>query len=152
MKTELYPENRNKSAKTWNTFKLYFTKEHRDLRLLRTSAGNIGYRVGFNVYEDRTPSDDNNNNTDNEEIPANTNDIVTALANTSNDDNNTMSSTLQELTFTLKVLQNKVHNLDQSGKNRKQNKNNICYYWTHGRTRNNNHTSQSCNNKKEEHQ
>ena len=43
---------------------------------MRTAVGNVGYRVEFNVYEDRTPSDDNNNNTDNEEIPANTNDII----------------------------------------------------------------------------
>ena len=116
LKTELYPEvyidwkNRNESANIWSAFKLYFTKEHSDLRLIQTVAENIGYRARLNVYENRTPRDNNMNNHDNEEVLAEMKDIITALANDTTDGGNTMASTLQELTTTLKVLQNEIDN------------------------------------------
>ena len=71
-------ENKNESAKLWSIFKLYFTKEHRGLRLIQIAVGNSGYRAGFNVYEDRHPHD-NKNNHDNEEVPVNMNDFITVL-------------------------------------------------------------------------
>ena len=50
--TGLYPEvckdweNETESLKTWVSFKTYFTKHHRDLRLMRTASGNAGYKAG----------------------------------------------------------------------------------------------------------
>ena len=52
---------------------------------------------------------------------------------------------------TIKALQEKIEAMEK-GSSRKRNNNNKIYYWTHSRTRNNNHLRSTCINKKAGHQ
>ena len=79
------------------------------------------------------------------------NDILAALANVATQGDSTKATTLKELTTTLQALKEKVDDIHE-GKKRKKNNNSKFYCWTHGRTRNKNHISCSWNNKKEGHQ
>ena len=79
------------------------------------------------------------------------NNILAALANVATQGDSTKATTLKELTTTLQALKGKVDGIHE-GKERKKNNNSKFYCWIHGRTRNKNHISCSCNNKKESHQ
>ena len=56
LKTSLYPEackdweNKMEPLKTWVSFKKYFTKYHRDLRLMQIASGNAGYKLVIIPY------------------------------------------------------------------------------------------------------
>lgn len=156
LKTGLYAEackdweNKTEPQKTWVSFKAYFTKHHRDLRLMQTASGNAGYKAGFNIIQDHAHDEHDSNN--NQELePTERNDILAALANVATQGDSTMATTRKELTTTLQALKEKVVGIHE-GKKRKKNNNSQFYCWTHGRTRNKNHISSSCNNKKEGHQ
>ena len=109
---------------------------------MQTASGNAGYKVGFNITHDH--AQDTNNNQD--IVPAEMNDILTALVNVSTEGDSAMATTLKELTSTLQALKEKVDGI-QEGKKRKKNNNSKFYCWTYGRARNQNHISSSCNNK-----
>ena len=78
--------------------------------------------------------------------------VITELANAATTDKEQMTTTFADLTNTIKALQDKIEKMDKKGGSRKRNYNNESYCWTHGRTRNNNHKSSSCSNKKDGHQ
>ena len=117
---------------------------------MQTASGNAGYKAGYNVYQDKTPVENKCDNS-NEIEPADMNDILVALANVATQGDSTIATTLQDLTSTLQALKDKVDGIDQAGKKRKKNNNSKFYCWTHGRTRNKNHTSDTCINKQEGH-
>ena len=117
---------------------------------MQISSGNAGYKASYNVYQDKTPVENKCDNS-NEIEPAEMNDILAALANVATQRDRTIATTLQGLTNTLQALKDKVDGIDQAGKERKKNNNSKFYCWTHGRTRNKNHTSGTCINKKEGH-
>ena len=131
--------------KTWNTFKIFFTTAHRDLRLMQTAAKQTGFHTN-NAYDmhSHTPEEDNDENY----IVA----VITELANAATKDKEQMTTTFADLTNTIKALQEKIEKMDKKGGSRKRNYNNESYCWTHGRTRNNNHKSSSCSNKKDDNQ
>ena len=117
---------------------------------MQKASGNAGYKAGLNIIQDHAhDSQDTNNNQEIE--PAEMNDILAALANVSTQGDSTMATTLRELTSTLQALKEKVDGIHE-GKKRKKNNNSKFYCWTRGRTRNQNHISSSCNNKKVGHQ
>ena len=125
LKTGLYSEackdweTKTESNKTLVSFKQYFTKHHRDLRLMQTASGNAGYKAGYNVYQDKTPVENKCDNS-NEIEPADMNDILAALANVATQGDSTIATSLQDLTSTLQVLNDKVDGIDQAGKKRRK--------------------------------
>ena len=78
--------------------------------------------------------------------------FINELANTATKGKESMTATFTDLTNTIKTFQDKIEKMDKKGGSRKRNYNNESYYWTHGRTRNNNHKSCTCNNKIDGHQ
>ena len=74
-------------------------------------------------------------------------DIITDLALSESEDKKTRKSIFTTMTATIKALQDKIEAMEK-GPSRKRNNNNKIYYWTHSRTRNNNHLSPICIKKK----
>ena len=112
---------------------------------MQTAAKQTAFHTD-NAYsiQSRAPQDDNEEN----DIAA----VINELANVATKDKEQMSATFTDLKNTIKALQEKIKKMDKNGGSRKRNANNENYCWTHGRTRNNNHKSCSCSNKKEGHQ
>ena len=151
LKTGLYQEayrdwdKKLDPDKTWKYFTILFTTVHRDLRLMQTVVIQTSFHTN-NAYsmQSRAPEDGNDEN----DIAA----VINELTNAATKDKKKMSATFADLTNTIKVLQEKIDKMDKKGGSRKRNYNNESYCWTHGRTRNNNHKSRSCSNKKDGHQ
>ena len=78
-------------------------------------------------------------------------DIITDLAQSESEDKKTRKSIFTTMTATIKALQDKIEAMEK-GSSRKRNNNNKSYCWNHGRARNNNHISPTCNNKRTDHQ
>ena len=117
---------------------------------MQKASGNTGYKAGFNIPQDHAhDARDTNNNQELEYVEMNN--ILAALANVATHDDSTMATTLNEVTSTLQAQKEKVDG-SHEGKKRKKNNNSKFYCWTHGRTRDKNRISCSCNNKKEGHQ
>ena len=70
-------------------------------------------------------------------------DIITDIAPSALEDKETIKSTFTTMAVTIKYLQ-KIEAMENKYTSRKINNNNKSYCWTHGRTRNNNHTSSTC--------
>ena len=154
LRTGLYAEacrdwdKKTLADKKWSRFKTYFTVAHRDLRLMQTASKQAGFgsEQGMNMRQDDVPpgSDDND---DAHGIAA----IITDLAQSASEDKETINSAFTTMTATIKALQEKIEAMEK-GSSRKRNNNNKSYCWSHGRTRNNNHLSSTCINKKPGHQ
>ena len=78
-------------------------------------------------------------------------DIIADLAQSASENKKMINSTFTTMTTTIKALPAKIEAMEK-GSSRKGNNNNKSYCWTHGRTRNNNHLSSTCINKKAGHQ
>ena len=126
----------------------YFTGAHRDLRLMQTASkqAGLGSEQGMSMRQDNVqPGYDDTDEA--QGIAA----IITDLAQSASDDKETINSAFTTMTATIKVLQEKIEAMEK-GSSRKRNNNNKKYCWTHGCTRNNNHLSSTCVNKKAGHQ
>ena len=151
-------------SRTWTTFKLIFTAAARELREMQSMSGNTGYV---------------NNVT--QELMDQTALALNTLASVASEDRQavvnmatsqeTVSTTLTSILSKLTALQNKVNSLEnrvgnqqgngnqgngnqQNGNrnaNRRNNANNESYCHTHGRTRNDNHTSATCDHPSGDH-
>ena len=117
---------------------------------MQTASENARYKDGFNIIQNHTHDAQNTNNNQKFD-PSEINDILAALANAAAKGDRTMATTFTALTNNLQTLIEKVDGI-QEKKKRKKNNNSKFYCWTHGRTRDKNHISCSCNNKKEDHQ
>ena len=152
LRTGLYAEacrdwdKKTLADKKWSLFKTYFTVAHRDLRLMQTASKQAGFgsEQGMNMRQDDVPPgcDD-----DDDGISV----IITDLAQSASEDKETINSAFATMTATIKALQEKNEAMENVS-SRKRNNNNKSYCWSHGRTRNNNHLSSTCINKKPGHQ
>ena len=94
--------------------------------------------------------DDNHREDENIDEAQNIANIITALAQSVSEDKKTIHSAFTTMTVTIKALQDKIEAMEK-GSSRKRNNNNKIYCWTNGRTRDNNHISPTCNNKRTGH-
>ena len=153
LKTCLYPEvcrhwdKHLLPDKTWTLFKRYFTAVHRDHRLMQTASKQAGFgsEHGMNMRQDDHHHEDEN--IDEAQDIAN---IITDLAQSVSEDKKSINSAFTAMTTTIKALQDKIEAMEK-GSSRKRNNNNKIYCWTNGRTRDNNHISPTCNNKRTGH-
>ena len=144
-------------SRTWTTFKLIFTAAARELREMQSMSGNTGYVN--NVTQDLLDQTALALNT----LATAASEDRQAVANVATV-HETVSTTLTTILNKLTALQSKVNSLEnrvgnQEGNgnqtngntengnrnnNRRNNNNNESYCHTHGRTRNDNHTSPTC--------
>lgn len=160
-KTGLYNDacrewrKRTVANQTWANFKTDFTAAHRDLMMQRTVQPNPFQEANATLadFQERT----------NEIIDQMTNATVdTTAISTLTNQNETLSSQLANATTDLNTMKTLVETLckqvqelktGQSNPRRQnRNKNNKSYCWTHGRTRNNGHTSKTCRNQADGHE
>ena len=148
---------------TWTNFKKQFTEAHRDLIHNRNLEENQYHHTAnavLEAFEERTTQAiariEATTTSDNlEELAEQNSELRTQVANATTD--------ITSLKGTIELLRTAVesmntNNADNRGRQgqtriqaRNRNRNNTSYWWTRGRTRNNNHTSESCNHKAEGH-
>jgi len=161
-KTGLYNEacrdwrKRTLADQTWNNFKTDFTAAHRDLMIQRAVQPNPFQEANATLAEFQARTDEiidqmTNSTVDTTAISTLTNqneNLTTQLANATTD--------LSSMKSMVETLCKQVEELQSSRSNNRpranRNKNNKSYCWTHGRTCNNGHTSQTCRNRAGGHQ
>ena len=106
----------------WPNFKTTFQQEYKNLRLIQTTAGLLGYAP--NLTTDIPPED-------NTEDDTGVTYAILALADATQKENTSIRTTMPTLTETLKALQEQVTNLSHGGSNTstntRSNKNNKSY-------------------------
>ena len=157
-KTGMYNEAcrdwRKKSiaTQTWANFKVDFTKAHRDLLQQRATQPNPFQEANTALANFQARTDEIFEHMTNETVD-------TTAISTLTDQNETLTSQLANATTDLTTMKDLVQKLCQQVDDLKlqnrtrpnRNKNNKSYCWTHGRTRNNSHTSKTCRNKAKGH-
>ena len=94
------------TEQTWSSFKTTFQQEHKNLRLLQTTTGSLGY--ASNLTTDIPPEDDTEDDTG-------VTDVILALVNAIQEENTSLRTTMTTLTETLKALQGQVTILFRGG-------------------------------------
>ena len=140
--------------KTWVNFKTHFTRAHQrftNMQQLRQANYNGATNQANHVAQMELQQDTTNAL---QALADATGADRTALANLAQS-NSTLTTQLNDITTIIKQLELKVNGLadtNQRGPRQSDyNRNSEHYCWSHGRTRNPNHVSSNCRNKKEGH-
>jgi hypothetical protein len=168
LQTGMYPDacrdwrRRDLVDQTWPNFKTDFSEAHRDLRIVQTAAQGAGYHSANSAMTDIQENYRRETSAALGQLASATAADRTAVANltqantnlstqlgSANDSIETLKqtiTTLQAQLGQLSLSNNNNQSTDTNGRNRNRTNNNTnqSYCWTHGRTRNDQHTSQSC--------
>jgi hypothetical protein len=161
--TGLYTEecklwNRRPLAEqTWVNFKLDFSRAHKELREMQSMTAQMGNATMGHANMARFSENEDNTQTETAQALA---DLATAtvadrtaVANLTQA-NATLTSQLSEMRTLLQSMSEQLNNVQSPPpvyRPSTYDRNSEAYCWSHGRTRNPNHTSATCRNKKPGH-
>ena len=142
--------------KTWDNFKRDFTEAHRDLITNRTLQPNPFHQASAVMEQFQEKTDAILEHVANSTVDTSTISTLTTQNETLNKQLANATADLMSMKTLVENLCKEVGELKNSQSTRKRggnrNKNDNSYCWTHGRTRNKLHTSQTCRNKSDGHQ
>ena len=139
--------------KTWVNFKAHFTRAHQrfsNMQQLRQANFNSPANQANHIAQIELQQDTANAL---QALASATNADRSAVANLAQS-NSVLTAQLTDISTLIKQLELKVNSIADSNQQRRSsdyNRNSEHYCWSHGRTRNPNHTSSNCRNKKEGH-
>ena len=142
------PEN----EKTWENFKQDFTVAHRDLIAQRSVQPNPFHQANAVIEQFQERTEAILEHVTNSTVDTSTISTLTTQNQTLTEQLANATTDLLSMKEMVQCLCKEVSDLKNTKKGRpNRNKNNKSYCWTHGRTRNNGHTSAKCRNKAEGH-